>query len=164
MNHLPIELQYIIASFLVPPVYRLTNGLEDTIHWEGLCLNPHPGMVPLVDAYFERCLSIQSYLDYTMLLHLNSNPASRPLIDKYGYFFLILLNSRYPSDNHIEIQHLSQDLIEAIEHGTIHAKELQPHMLEHVYAYPGIFQVDTGRTKAAIYQWTAQLFQKKLKS
>ena len=164
MNKLPKELQYIIASFLVPPVYRLADCLTDMIHWEGLCHNPHPGMVPLVDAYFERCLSIQSYLDWAMLLHLDRNPAARSLRDKYGYFFLILLNSRYTDSPYIQIPSLSLELMDAIEHGTINAKELQPYLLERVYAYPGIFQVDTGRTKAAIHQWTAHLFNKKLKN
>jgi hypothetical protein len=163
MKHLPIELHHIIASFLLPPVYRLADCLTDTIHWEGLCLNPHPGMVPLVDAYFERCLSIQSYLDWTMLLHLDRNPAARPLVDKYGYFFLILLNSQYTDIPRIELPSLSQDLIESIEHGTINVKELHPQLLERIYAYPGIFQVDTARTREAIHQWTSQ-FSYKIKT
>lgn len=160
MNRLPKELQSMIASYLVPPVYRLVKGLEDTIHWEGLCLNPHPGMVPLVDAYFERCLTIQSYLDYTMLLHLNSNPAARPLLDKYGYFFLILMNSRYNTLPHIQVCNPSQQMIEEINNGTVHMKEVQPHVAKLVYAYPGIFQVDTSRTKAAIEQWMTQISEK----
>jgi hypothetical protein len=157
MNKLPKELHYIIASFLVHPAYRLADCLTDTIHWEGLCQNPHPSMVPLIDAYFERCLTIQSYLDWTMLLHLNRNLSARPLIDKYGYFFLILLNSRYADYPRIVQSSLSKDLIEAIDRGTIHVKELHPQLLERVYAYPGIFQVDVVKTREAINQWVLQL-------
>jgi len=156
MNKLPKELQHIIASFLVPPVYRLINGLTDNIHWEGLCLNPHPGMVPLVDAYFERCLTIQSYLDYTMLLHLHDNPAARPLLDKYGYFFLVLMNSRYATLPRIHVGQPSEQWMEEINSGTIVMKEVEPHIAKLVYAYPGIFQVDTSRTKNAIHQWMTQ--------
>ena len=148
-----------IASYLVPPVYRMVGDLNDSIHWEGLCLNPHPGMVPLVDAYFERCLSIQSYLDWTMLLHLNSNPTARPLVKKYGYFFLILLNSRYPLGHRIELRNPSQEIIESIQCGTINGKELDLHSAEIVYQYPGIFQVDTVKTRAILDQWVAQLSQ-----
>lgn len=158
MNKLPKELQHIIASFLVPPVYRLADGLADTIHWEGLCHNPHPGMVPLVDAYFERCLMIQSYLDWTMLLHLDRNPAACPLRDKYGYFFLILLNSQYTDHPILQLPRLSEDLIEAIDHGTIRGNELQPYLLERIYAYPGIFHVDVIRTREAIHKWMTVTF------
>ena len=145
-----------IASYLVPPVYQLTNCLKDSIHWEGLCLNPHPGMVPLVDAYFERCLTIQSYLDYAMLLRLHSNPVASPLIDKYGYFFLVLMNSRYATLPRIHVGQPLEQWIEEMNKGTI---VVQPHMAEMVYAYPGIFQVDAVNTKAAIDQWVIQ-FQK----
>lgn len=158
MNRLPKELHYMIASYLVPSVYRLPDCLKDTIHWEALCLNPHPGMVPLVDAYFERCLSIQSYLDWTMLLHLNSNPAARPLMDKYGYFFLILLNSQYAMHPRIAQVTPSQPLLDAIEHGTIHIEHCNPQLAEIVYQYPGIFQLDVVKTRAVLDQVITELF------
>ena len=152
-----------IASYLVPPVYRMVGDLNDSIHWEGLCLNPHPGMVPLVDAYFERCLSIQSYLDWTMLLHLNSNPASCPLVEKYGYYFLILLNSRYSFPHHIPPIYPSAHLIESIECGTIRRNELDPHSAEMVYQYPGIFQLDRVKTRDVLDNIVHQFSHKKLK-
>ena len=145
-----------IAAFLVPPVYRLADCLTNTIHWEGLCLNSHPGMVPLTDAYFERCLTIQSYLDYDMLFRLHSNPVARPLMDKYGYFFLVLMNSQYTNLPRIHVGHPSEQLIEEINNGTF---VVQPHVAEMIYAYPGIFQVDAVKTKAAINHCITQ-FQK----
>ncbi len=153
MNKLPIELQYIIASYLVPPIYYLEDYLTDTIHWEGLCLNPHPGMIPLIDAYFERCLTIQSYLDRTMLLRLHRNPSAYPLIEKYGYFFLNALHSSHSNSIPIQLCNPSQQFMEEIKNGTIRMKDVQPHVAEMVYAFPGIFQVDSVRTKAAIHQW-----------
>lgn len=88
MMKLPREIQHLIAEFAVSPVYRLPSSIQYNILWDALAYNPHPGIVPLIDGYFERCLTLQSHLDWTMLHHLRFNPTAAPLLEKYQYFFI----------------------------------------------------------------------------
>lgn len=98
-----------------------------------------------------------------MLLRLHSNPTAFPLVEKYGYFFLVLLSRRYHNLPPIEVGTPSQELMHAIENGTIRMTLSYHPQAEAVYAYPGIFKLDTVKTKAALDQWVAEHVDKKLK-
>ena len=97
MDRLPKELHHIIASYAVEPVYHLYPCLKDHINWDVLSCNSHPAMVPLIDAYFERYLSIESHLPHSMLGPLYRNPTARPLVEKYDYFFRKLKRKGAPA-------------------------------------------------------------------
>jgi len=167
MNRLPKEIHYIIASYVVSPTYRLVGSLEDAIHWNGLCLNPHPGIIPLIDAYFERCLTIESYLPWSMLLRLHSNPTARSLVKKYEYFFL-KLRAKGPAfietiDDYPYAICSVTEAIKAIKNNTFIISQWAPYLVEFIYESPEIFTVDKMATKAAINEFVASLSQKKLK-
>jgi hypothetical protein len=113
--NLPTDIQYLIASYVVPRVYRLAKHLSNNINWDELCYNRHPGMIPLIDAYFERCLTIQSHLDYIMLERLSSNPTAAPLIEKYKYHFIqrnILIDLNNLDNKNIESIYQNPDIFE----------------------------------------------------
>ena len=136
----PKDIQYVIASYVVPPVYRLANRFTNNIHWDELCYNRHPGMIPLIDAYFERCLSIQSHLDPYMLERLSSNPTALPLLEKYKY-------------------HLIKSNI-VVDWNTLY-KNMNP-SLERLdlllYQNPAIFELDSVSTKKAQKQFITEIF------
>jgi hypothetical protein len=133
---LPKDIQYIIASYVVPPVYRLADRFANNINWDELCYNRHPGMITLIDAYFERCLTIQSHLDWCMLHRLSSNPTALPLLEKYKY-------------------HLIQGKID-VDWNTIY-KNINP-QIHSLYQNPAIFELDSVSTKKAQNQFITEIF------
>jgi hypothetical protein len=138
-RHLPTDIQYIIASYVIPPVYRLADCFTENINWDELCHNRHPGMIPLVDAYFERCLTIQSHLDYIMLERLSINPTAVPLLEKYKY-------------------HLKQRNIE-IDWNTLYKNmNTSKEVFESLYQNPAIFELDTMSTKKVQNQFIRETF------
>ena len=137
---LPTDIQYIIASYVIPPVYRLADRFKNNINWDELCYNRHPGMIPLIDAYFERCLSIQSHLDPYMLERLSSNPTALPLLEKYKYHLIksnivVDWNTLYKNTNY-PLERL--DLL--------------------LYQNPAIFELDSVSTKKAQKQFITEIF------
>ena len=163
MDTLPKDLHHVIASYAVEPIYQLYPCLKDHINWDVLCFNSHPGMVPLIDAYFERHLSIESHLPQSMLRPLYDNPTARPLVQKYDYFFRKLKRKGPPakvrSSEHKWDDYFpwAQQLIESIRDDTLHDKRLHPVLLGTVYQFPEIFKVDETATKAAIEQFVSNL-------
>lgn len=163
MDRIPTELHHIIASYAMEPIYQLYPCLKDHINWEVLSCNPHPAMVPLIDAYFERCLTIQSHLPHSMLGPLYRNPTARPLVEKYDYFFR-KLKRKGPPAMELPTEHSwddyfpwAQELIKSIRDDTFHNKQLHPLLVGMVYQFPEIFKVDESATKAAITQFVAKL-------
>ena len=177
---LPTELQHIIASYVVTPVYRLPYPLKDHIYWEGLAHNPHPAMIPLIDNYFERCLTIQSHLDWTILHHLRCNPIAKPLLEKYEYFIIkykvkvlcgyferdckpiiaIPWNGHTPTDwsKATSTDFSSHPLImDYIREGTIRVKELSPVLKYALYQNPAIFEIEPQLTQDAYHAWIRQI-------
>lgn len=131
--NLPTDIQYLIASYVVPSVYKLAKHLTNNINWDELCYNRHPGMVPLIDAYFERCLTIQSHLDHIMLERLARNPTALPLLEKYKYHLI---------QRNIEIDHKN-------------TKEES----ESLYSNQAIFELDIDATKKAKQKFIIETFQ-----
>jgi hypothetical protein len=138
-DSIPKDIQYIIASYVIPTIYRLVDGFNNNIHWDDLCYNRHPGMIPLIDAYFERCLTIQSHLDLYMLERLSKNPTALPLLEKYKY-------------------HLIQGKIE-VDWNTL-CKDTNPTLerFDSLYQNPDIFEVDSVSTKKAHTKFVTEIF------
>ena len=130
---LPKDIQYIIASYIVPDVYRLADRFTKNINWDELCYNRHPGMIPLIDAYFERCLTDQSHLDRYMLERLSRNPTALPLLEKYKYHFI-------------------QSKI-VLDWNTLHENTL-----ESLYQNPDIFELDIAETKKEHQKFITKFF------
>ena len=181
MDKLPIELQSMIASYVVEPVYQIAECLRDSIDFEALCSNPHPAAMIMIDDYFERCLTIQSHLEYTMLHRLYHNPLAQSLLKKYEYFMIkyrikelwthftpdnVRLtptwnikpwNGYEPSDWIMDAD-LSDfaghpRIIELIEIGSIPYKQLRPMFKCALYQNPAIFQINYAATKGVLSQW-----------
>ena len=180
MTRLPKELQYLIASYAVSPVYRLAHCLHDHIHWEGLAHNPHPGMIPLIDAYFERCLTVQSHLDWTILYHLQSNPIATPLLEKYQYFTMKYKSYSHFHNNTKSIVHIIKPwngheptdwlvdataydfsshprIMEYIKNGSIRVKALPLALRFALYINPAIFEVDPIVTQEVYTKWVSEI-------
>jgi hypothetical protein len=165
----PNELEQIIASYVVPPIYRLADCFTNHIHWSGLCLNLHPGMIPLIDGYFERCLTDQSFLDYDMLYRLSINPTALPLLEKYQYHLLSRnisvdwkeLRARQELFNPYELNPLNGStlirqedyaihpyVVEQIQNGSLSIGQLTHSQVDALYQNSAIFQIDSSATKA----------------
>ena len=137
---LPTDIQYVIASYIVPPVYRLADRYTNNIRWDELCYNQHPGMIPLIDAYFERCLTIQSHIDPYMLERLSSNPTALPLLEKYKYH---LIKSKIVVD---------WNTLYKIMNPSLERLDLL------LYQNPDIFELDRVSTKKAQTKFIAEIF------
>lgn len=136
---LPTDIQYLIASYVVPPVYRLEDHFTNNINWDELCYNRHPGMIPLIDAYFERCLTIQSHLDYIMLERLSRNPTALSLLEKYKY-------------------HLIQKKIEVDWNNLYKNENPSKEEIKTLYQNPDIFKLDKVATKKVQQQFIKEIF------
>ncbi len=169
---LPKDIQYIIASFSVVPVYRLADCLTKNIYWDGLCSNPHPGMIPLIDAYFERCLTVQSHLDRCMLERLTKNPTAFPLLKKYNYHLIQSkididwnkLQEPYKLNSWDESMDLQENLncyphiIELVKNGTLSIRHIRLGHLDLLYQNPAIFELDSDATKKAEHKFITEIF------
>jgi len=137
---LPKDIQYVIASYVVSPVYQLADRYTNNIRWDELCYNRHPGMIPLIDAYFERCLTIQSHIDPYMLERLSINPTALPLLEKYKY-------------------HLIKSNI-VVDWNTLYKNTNYPLEKLHslLYQNPDIFEIDSVSTKKAQIKFITEIF------
>jgi hypothetical protein len=150
---LPTDIQYIIASYVVPPVYRLADRYTNNIHWDELCYNRHPGMITLIDAYFERCLTIQSHIDPYMLERLSSNPTALPLLEKYKYHLIksnivVDWNSLYKNMN----PSLRPEGVGSFVNTSLERLDTL------LYQNPAIFEVDSVSTKNALTKFITEIF------
>lgn len=173
----PRDIQYLIATYAVPPVYRMAECLQCDINWYGLCSNSHPAIIPLIDDYFQMCLIESPYLSYGLLYRLSTNPTALPLLKKYAYYlgryqikvhwdFLAELESIIdPYAVHPENAMLSQKselsshprIIERISSGQIDLIRVLHKSSEEIYQNPAIFQLDLIATEA-MYKKYMEIF------
>ena len=162
-----------IASYAVPPVYHIAECLRSHINWHGMCSNSHPAMIPLVDEYFQYCLTISPYLSYGLLHRLSTNPTAIPLLRKYNVYLKRynidvewnVLEQLYelsdPYVPHPKNAMLSQkdelyahpDIVELITSGQIDLNRVVHKQGDILYQNPAIFQLDVNETEQNYKKW-----------